>query len=75
MAKYYQCPNCGNTQSGADIHQCKKCGRVFCTHCGRMSKGDWLLLGIGKVLGMMGGDKCPFCGAEGLKVRHLGQIE
>lgn len=75
MAKYHQCPNCGNTAKRTNVYQCGKCGRVFCATCGKMTKGDWLFLGVMKAMGT-GGDKCPFCGAEGFfKVRHLGSIE
>ena len=43
MAKYSECPSCGNKESGDTIYQCKSCGRVGCSVCANpeTSHGRW----------------------------------
>ena len=49
-----QCPLCKH--SGANMRQCKKCGKIYCRSCA--NKG--LINGNGK---MLAANKCPYCGA------------
>jgi Zn ribbon nucleic-acid-binding protein len=65
MAKYRQCPNCGN-EDEAHIYRCNKCGKVFCSDCGKTSTSvfNWL--------SGMGGGRCPSCDSN--DVASLGSI-
>ena len=65
MAKYDRCPNCGN-KGEANIYRCNKCGKVFCSDCGKTSLSlfNWL---VGR-----GGGRCPVCNSDDNS--HLGSI-
>lgn len=43
MAKYHECPSCGNEEEGDTIYQCKSCGRVGCSNCANpeTESGSW----------------------------------
>lgn len=48
MAKYHQCPSCGNIEDGTRILICVKCKQVHCDTC---SEGTFT-------------SRCPNCGGE-----------
>jgi len=65
MAKYNRCPNCGNTDE-ANIYRCNKCGKVFCSDCGKASTSllKWM---VGE-----GGGRCSACNSN--DTTQLGSI-
>lgn len=40
MPKYYECPDCGNSEEGDTIYQCRSCGRVACSNCANPETGQ-----------------------------------
>ena len=54
MAKFPQCPNCGNKESGFTVYQCKNCSGHWCYKGGVFSSD-----GCGAA-----SNKCPHCGNE-----------
>lgn len=65
MGKYDRCPNCGNTDN-ANIYRCNKCGKVFCSACGKVTTNviKWI---VAEFKG-----RCPVCGSN--DVTELGSI-
>jgi len=65
MAKYDRCPNCGNTDE-ANIYRCNKCGKVFCSDCGKDSTSllKWM---VGE-----GGGRCPACNSNDTTLGSIG---
>jgi DNA-directed RNA polymerase subunit RPC12/RpoP len=65
MAKFKECPNCGNTEN-ANIYRCNKCGRVFCSACGKASTSmlNWITA--------KGHSRCPFCNSN--ETTQIGSI-
>jgi predicted RNA-binding Zn-ribbon protein involved in translation (DUF1610 family) len=61
MARYAQCPNCGNTGDGDAVYRCNDCRRIFCHSCAR-----------GVIMKWLGNPKCPFCDGENTK--RVGRI-
>lgn len=71
MAKYKECPNCGNCEDGTIIYKCIECDGFFCSDIdcrGNNSAADE----IGNVLttifsiGVVGDTTvCPHCGVSG----------
>lgn len=62
MAKYTECPNCGNSEEGYTIQQCKHCGGMWCLTVHKLLGGDGCSAGAttcmhcGEDLGFMGGN-------------------
>lgn len=74
MARYRECPNCGNSEKEATILQCKKCGKLQCKKTSFLgSSGCSTESGI-----YWANDKCIHCGYEGTAFgspfRELGAI-
>jgi hypothetical protein len=62
MARYAQCPNCGNTADGDPVYRCNECRKLFCRSCAR---------GLLKWVDIPG---CPFCdGGNTEKVGTIGK--
>jgi hypothetical protein len=49
MARYAQCPNCGNKEDGNAVYWCNECRKLFCHSCAR------------GMLKWLGNPSCPFC--------------
>jgi len=49
MARYAQCPNCGNKEDGNAVYRCNECRKLFCHSCAR------------GMLKWLGNPSCPFC--------------
>lgn len=62
MATYHSCRNCGNSEEGDKIYQCRECGKVFCKDCASFA-----------LFGALTGEGCPAC-EEGTG-DSLGRIE
>ena len=52
MYSYSRCPNCGNSEKGFSIHQCKECGHIGCFKPGGVFSSNQ---------GRFSGTRCPRC--------------
>jgi hypothetical protein len=58
MAKYNECPNCGNFEYGTRIYKCGECNKTFCEECEGKPDYDALDKAVSMLIP---GDPMPLC--------------